>query len=69
MAPIDWSVLIDALLTSVSDVLTSVFTAISDNADVIAGMVVGGLAAMAAVRYGGKLFKGIGSLVRKALPK
>jgi PHP family Zn ribbon phosphoesterase len=64
MVALDFTVLIDATMTAVSDVLTSLITAVSTYADEIAVLAVGGLVMYGAIKISKKLFKGIGGLIR-----
>lgn len=61
----DWSALLEAIVTGVGAVIEAIITALSTNAASIATFVIGGLMVGAAVKFGSKVMKGVSGLVKK----
>lgn len=58
---IDWGALLESMITGIGDVITAVITAITDNADEIADLLVFGVITGAVIKFGERAFKGLSS--------
>jgi len=69
MVALDWTLLVDAVLNGIGDVIEAVITALTTHSTLIASLLVGGVIVGAVVKFGGKTFKSISSMFKKLIPK
>jgi len=61
---IDWAALLDSMITGIGTVITEIVTAISDNAETIAELLIFGVITGAVVKFGERAFRGLAGAVK-----
>jgi hypothetical protein len=60
----DWGTMLGDMLDAIGDVITSFITSLSDNADTIAEILIVGVIAGAAIKFGNRIFTGITGAIK-----
>jgi phage tail tape-measure protein len=66
--PIDWGALFNNLLEATGTIITSIVTAISSNAEAIAGLIIGTALITVAVAFGKRIFRGLTEAIGELIP-
>ena len=57
----DWGALMESMISGIGDMITAFITALSDNAEQIADLLIFGVITGAVIKFGSNIFKGLSS--------